>query len=440
MDSNQPSVLPNWSSAQVALATLFIVGVALAFWLLIRFSQVIFLLFIAVVISTAITPGVAWLHKRGMSRAVGILLIYLLLLLLVIGFFMLLAPMIVEQGADIGGMLPNYYQSARDWLLRSPSLLVRRVALELPRNLPWTVAQPVEPPLGAGEVNGEDAQVLNQVGQVMAFTGLVSRSLFNSAAVFLLAFYWTLENERIIRTLLLILPNRHREGARDFIAEVQERVGGYIRGVILLSIIVGGMALVAYLFIGLPYALSLALITAVFEAVPIIGPALGAIPALLVAFGTGDTFTILAVLAAVIVIQLMENTIFGPRVMQRSVHVNPILTLLALATFTSLLGIAGALLAVPIAAVFQLVLEKVVRRATEKEEDVPQERDALSALRLELKELSSDVRKHLREKEIESAGDEEEQIEERIEAIAEDLDRLLGQGRGSAEVPERVNP
>jgi predicted PurR-regulated permease PerM len=438
MDNRSAAQIPNWTNGQVALATLFVVGVGLGFYLLVRFSLVIFLLFIAVVISTAITPGVEWLHRHRMSRAAGVLLIYLLLLVLVIGFILLIAPMILEQSAGIGSTLPDYYQSFREWMLRSPSLLVRRIALELPREMPWMALGPAESapaprpaPGTPAEENGTDEALLAQVGQVIAFIGLAARGIFISTAVFLLAFYWTLEGERIIRTLLLILPSRNREDVREFVDEVEVRVGGYIRGIVLLSLIVGGMALVSYLAIGLPYALSLGVIAGVMEVVPIIGPALGALPALLVAFSLGDPTKVLLVLGATAVIQLMENTIFGPRVMQRSVHVNPILTLLALATFTSLLGIPGALLAVPIAAIFQLLLQRLLLRAKDKEEEMPESRDRFSALRLELKELSGDVRKHLREKDTQEEGSEE-QLEEAIEAIAEDLDRLLAQDRGTA--------
>jgi predicted PurR-regulated permease PerM len=436
MDNKNTSSIPIWSNWKVALATIFVVAVGTAFWLLVRFSLVFFLLFIAVVISTAITPAVEWLHKRGMSRALGVILIYLMIFMLVIAFILLVAPLVLEQAADIGDTLPQYYQSFRDWMLRSPSLLVRRVALELPRELPWEALQDPEVVQPQNE-DSNDTETIGRVTLAFTYAGLLARGIFTSLAVFLLAFYWTLEGERILRTFLLVLPNHTREGVREFLAEVQLRVGGYIRGVILLSLIVGSMALVAYFLIGLPYALSLALIAAVMEAVPIIGPGLGALPALLVAFSIGDTSIILYVLGAVVLIQLMENTFFGPRVMEKSVKVNPILTLLALATFTSLLGIPGALLAVPIAAVFQLILERLILRAAESEETVSDSRDNVSALRLELKEFSTDVRKHMREKGNDKE-EEGEQIEDRIEVIAEELDRLLAHTREQAGEERRV--
>jgi predicted PurR-regulated permease PerM len=435
MSNVSSTPFPKWKNWQVAVATLFVVAVVLIFWLLIRFSVVIFILFVSIVISTAITPLVERLHKLGMSRALGVILVYILLLAFVIAFIVLAAPLVLDQTAAFSETIPQYYEDFRSWMTRSPSLLIRRIGLELPRELPIAPAFGALPASGlpANGDNGEEApdeEVLQQIGQVFGFAGLLARSIFTSVAVFILAFYWTLEGERILRGFLLLLPQNRREGVREMFTDIQVRVGGYIRGVVVLSLIVGSMALVAYLIIGLPYALSLALMAAIMEVVPIIGPALGILPAVLVAISLGDTQIVFMVLIAFAVIQILENTVFGPRVMKKSVGVNPILTLLALATFTSIFGIPGALLAVPIAAVFQLGLERIVRRSSqaEMEETMEEGRDILSALRVEAKELSTDVRRQIRSKDGDMSQESDE-LEDDIEEIAEKLDHILQNAR-----------
>jgi hypothetical protein len=244
--------------------------------------------------------------------------------------------------------------------------------------------------------------------------------------VILLAFYWTLEGQRAVRYLVLLVPQNQREDIRIIYEEIELKVGNYIRGLFLVSLIVGGMALASYWIIGLPYALSLALIAGVFEAIPIIGPALGAIPAIAIALSTGDNSIVLGVIIAVLIIQAVENYILGPRILGHSVGVNPIVTLLALVTFTSLLGFAGALLAIPLAAVFQIVIDRFLLKSDVLEEDIPQGRDQISALRVELKELSTDVRKKIREKDDEM-GEDEDKVEDFLERIASDLDQVLVQ-------------
>jgi hypothetical protein len=188
------------------------------------------------------------------------------------------------------------------------------------------------------------------------------------------------------------------------------------------------MALIAYLLIGLPNALILALIAGVLEAVPMIGPLLGAIPAALVALSIGPDRLIWVILAT-LVIQQLENSLLVPRVMRKAVGVNPFVTLLALFAFSSLFGIAGALMAIPMAAIIQLVLDHFVFHPAATEPDVSDGRDYASRLRYEAQDLSQDLRKQARLKKRGSdlRIKQIDQIMDEIETITTDLDALLAQ-------------
>jgi predicted PurR-regulated permease PerM len=257
---------------------------------------------------------------------------------------------------------------------------------------------------------------------------LVVQGIFTAVALFLLAFYWTMDGQRTIRSLLMLAPPSRRDMWRDLVADIQAKVGGYIRGISILSLVVGSMALVAYLIIGVPYAIILAIIAGLMEAVPVVGPALGAIPAALVAYSFNGMDQVIWVLLASSIIQLVENTFLVPRIMGRSTGVNPIVSLLALVTFSALMGVAGALLAIPIAAVIQLLLDRFVLEPGALDAPVPPGRDAISALRMEVNELSVDIRKHVREKEDE-INDEADRLEDEIESLADQLDHLLEQSQ-----------
>lgn len=426
---NQDSeILPKLRPSRVSLATVFVVSVGLAFWLVFRFRLVLFALFVALVISTALTPGVSWLNRRGVPRALGVILSYLLILAVFAGFIWLVAPLILDQVAGISEELPVYYQQFRDWLMDSPSFLVRLIGGRLPQELiltPFSQQVPlIDPESPQGQDTREDQAIRAQIAQAIEVTGTVLRGSFIGLAVILLAFYWTLDGQRAVRYLLLLVPQSQREDIREIYEEVESKVGSYIRGVFLVSLIVGSMAMVAYWILGLPYALSLGIIAGVFEAVPIVGPALGAIPALTIALGTGDSTLVIGVIVATLIIQLVENYVLAPRILGHSVGVNPIVTLLALVTFTSLLGFAGALLAIPLAAVFQIILDRIILNPEAQEDDIPTGRDQLSVLRIELQELSTDVRKKIREKDDEM-GENEDQLEDYLEKIASDLDQVL---------------
>lgn len=416
MNQPAPRDVPNWSTRQVVYATLFVVSVILLFWLLYQFSEVVFILFVATVLGTAIRPGVEWLNRRGLPRSLGVVLIYLLILALVVGIILLVVPLIANQATAIAIDIPNYYGNFRIMLFRSPSQILQRIATQLPADLSFLIRQ--QAPKGI---------TLDRVAQSLVYANLLLRGILTLAAIFLLGFYWTMESERITRSLLLWLPMTRRDDIRDLIGQIESKVGGFVTGQAIMCASIGVMALIAYLLIGLPYALVLAVIAGVLEAVPIFGPILGAIPALLIAVSLSPTKAIWVV-ASTAVIQLLENHILVPRVMNRSVGVNPVVTLLAFAAFTSLLGLPGALLAVPMAAIIQLIIDRffLSPEPVEVQAQVELGRDQLGLLRYEALDLAQDVRKQLRQKEDPADGVTDE-VEDNIESIANELDRILAQ-------------
>jgi predicted PurR-regulated permease PerM len=407
-------VIPELSVRHVVLATLVVVAVGLGFALLFRLHRLFLLLFAAIVISTAIRPAVDWLHRRGLPRLLGVALLYLLLLAFVVGLLLLGAPLIAEQSTNLANAIPEAYSDLRQSMLRNPNLFVWRLGVELPPQLPLTAS---------GEASAEES--VSAVAQAWQTIGLVASAIFAIFAILALAFYWTLEGERTKRALLLLLPLDKRESARELVTTIENNIGNYIIGQATLALIIGVLALTAYLLIGLPYALVLAILAGIMEVVPLIGPTLGAIPAVIVAFSV-DPVKVMWVIVATAVIQQLENSFLVPRVMDRAVGVNPLVTLLALTAFGSLFGIVGALVAIPVAAVVQILLQRFVLDANGSGQSAPEGRDQLSLLRHETQELVQDVRKQVRRKE-ESADTTSDEIEDSLEAIANDLEAILAQ-------------
>jgi predicted PurR-regulated permease PerM len=417
MALHPPSQPYQWTFRRVMWATLVLVFVALSFWLLYRFNQVVFIVFIAIVMGTVIRPAVTWLHRRGLPRIAGVILVYLLLLALLISFVLLLFPLIVEQGTTIAAAVPGYYQSLREWMVNYPNQLIVRLSEFLPATLPG-----LEPVQQTGQ------QMLASAGKALGYVISAANIIFTATAVLLLAFHWTLDGPRTIRSLLLLLPKDQRESSSELISAMETKVGSYIVGQGVLCLVIGILALIAYLLIGLPNALVLALVAGVLEAVPMIGPLLGAIPAALVALSIAPV-KLIWVIVATVIIQQLENSLLVPRVMRRAVGVNPFVSLLALFAFSSLFGIAGALMAIPMAAIIQLLLDRFVFHPGTMESEVSAGRGYASRLRYEAQDLAQDLRKQarlkiggsdLRVKQIDQVMDE-------IEAMTTDLDALLAQ-------------
>lgn len=400
---------------QVVAATLIVIAIALAFWLLYRFHHVIIIFFAALVLSTAIQPVTRRMHQFGMPHAVGVVIVYLFFLLALAGFFWLLAPLALTQATRLAATLPDLYAAGREAMLANPSFFIWRLALVLPEQLPVV-----------GLASFENGDVATAVKQGLEATGLLLKTLFAIAAVLVLTFYWTLDGQRTIRSLLLWLPLQHRQGVRDFISEAENRVGAFVVGQLLLSTSIGVMALVVYLLFDLPYAFGLAIVAGLMELIPFLGPVLGALPAVIVAYSVDPTKAIWVVIATII-IQQLENNLLAPRIMKRSVGVNPLVTMLSILAFGLLFGVAGALVAIPMAAILQLVFDRFFTA----NQDTPAGRDHVSLLRYEVQDLVQDIRKRIRYKE-DSASAESDRLEDILETIAADLDHALVVARQEA--------
>jgi len=299
----------------------------------------------------------------------------------------------------------------------SPLLVIRQIAEQMPAQINLTPTLAVSPAAGGA---------LDAVGQVLNVTGAILNGLFTLTGLLLIGFYWTLEGEHTLRALLLPLPGDQCERARDVFKEVETRVGGYVRGQGFLALVVGAAALVVYLLIGLPAALAVALLAGLFELIPVLGPTLGAIPAVLVAFAY-DPSKVIWVIIATALIQLLENNVIAPRVMHKTVGVNPVVTLLAIVAFGALFGFVGLLLAIPMAAVIQVILDRSLLRPQASGLEVPAGRDRLSKLRFEAQEYVVDIRNHAQHKQTGTVQAEFDQVEDTLEAIAIDLDRALAE-------------
>ena len=209
---------------------------------------------------------------------------------------------------------------------------------------------------------------------------------------------------------------------------MEGKVSGYVAGQGILCLAIGAMALVVYLLIGLPNALVLALIALVLEAVPVIGPLLGAIPAAMIALSLGPD-RLVWVIVGTVIIQQIENSILAPRMMHKTVGVNPFVSLLAFFAFSTLLGLPGAFMAIPMAAILQLLFDRFLFAPVAMEAEVSTGRDHVSRLRYEAQTLARNLQKQAR---LKKGGSDRrvkqtDQVMDEIETITTDLDALLAQ-------------
>jgi predicted PurR-regulated permease PerM len=403
-----------WTGKRVVLTTLGAVLIGLGFWLVFRFYNVAFILFSALVLGTVIRPAVDWLNRRGLRREAGVILVYLTLLALLVGFILLLAPLLIEQAKGIIARLPAYYQNLHAGLVDSPSALIQRLAQQLPTELALSLP---------GQAGGGLA--LGAVGRALSYVGMIWRLLFIGTAILVLAFYWTLDGDHMVRNAMLHFPTKRHEEWHGLISEMEAKVGAYVRGLAVLSLVVGVMATMAYMIIGLPSPLVLGLLAGVFEAVPVVGPILGAVLPVLLALSV-EPSRVIWVVVATIVIQQAEGHFLVPRVMDKAVGVSPIVTILAILAFSTLFGLPGAVLAIPLAALLQILLNYAVMQREAAHRQQPAGPDRVSVLRYRARDLAQDVRSQMRYKQA-AADAEGDQIEDLVEVAALSLQGLLGE-------------
>ncbi len=314
--------------------------------LLLAAVQVVALVFLAILFASGLAPVVDAVRGRasfGRTASVGLLFGLLGVLVVVIGI--LVIPTALSQLDELGRAVPGLLASARQ-----TAQAMRPEALGTALT---SLIDQVTRATRSGPAPSADAVVA---------AGSVAVEIIGSiATVLTLTFFWLHERPRIQRFFLALASIERRAGARSAWNDIEDRLGAWVRGQLVLMGLMAGATTVAYFAIGLPSALVLGVIAGLFEAVPIVGPLLGAIPALVVAT-TGGPQLVLAVVVVYVVVQLLESNVVVPIVMRNSVGLSPFLVLVSLLIGATLGGILGAFVAVPIAASAEIVLERLQAR------------------------------------------------------------------------------
>ncbi|HEY1012670.1 MAG TPA: AI-2E family transporter [Herpetosiphonaceae bacterium] len=416
--------LATWTTRKVMFGTCVVLSVFFLAYLTVEFYSVLLIAFVAFVVSTAIRPLISRLQRLKIPPELGVIIAYLLVLGALAGLAALLAPLVANQLAAINTKVPEYYNDIRRMLNESPSALVRNLSLRLPTEAPLDL-----PLLSTPATSAPDpALAVDRMFQVL---GAAGKTVFVFIATLLLGFYWTLDGERVRRAMVTLAPAERRDGVRDTLLEIEHKMGAYVRGQLILDLSIGLMATAAYLLIGIEYAVVFGLLAGIMETVPIIGPILGAVPPALVTLANGNTSALIWIVVATVIIQQIEGAFLVPKVMDRAVGVNAVVTLLAFAAFTPVFGLVGGILAVPLAAIVQIIFERLVFSPVEVAQQIDR-RDRLGVVRYQAQDLAQSLRLRVRDKD-NAQGEEVQQVEERLEAIVSDLDALLNQSAKAQE-------
>ena len=308
------------------------------------FVQVVIAMFIAV----SLDPAVRWLIRRGIRRGQAVAIIFLVLALLLAVFLIAFLPPLINQGTSLTSDFPGYLENLRH---RSPSLRSVEDRFHLQPGI-QDFARTVPAKLGH---------------QALSFGRRFLGALLSALLVLVLTTYFMVDLPRLRRGLVRLFPKRRRRAVNEAANVVIDKVGSYMIGNLIVSAIAGVATFIALEALRIPFALPLAVWVAVTDLIPMVGATLGAAVCVIVAFATSNLWPQTILVAAFFVLyQQAENYFIAPRVMRDSVDMPAVAVLLAALLGASVLGLVGALMAIPIAAAIRVLAAPVIRARDEE--------------------------------------------------------------------------
>lgn len=329
------------SNRDVVRILLVAIAVVAGLYFLYLIRSVIGMLFIALFVAIALAPAVEFFARRRVPRGLAILLTYLALLAGIFGIGLLVVPPIVTGVNDFVKNVPTYVDDLRhsktfrkydDKYKITPKL--RDQAQKLPTHL-------------------SDA-----VSGLRSVTVGVFGALVQLITILVMAFFMLLDGRRFFRFLVRELGPHRAEQMERIGEDVYSAVAGYVAGNVLISVIAGLSSYAMMSILNLPFAVPLAVLVAFFDLLPLVGSTIAGVVVGIVAAIVGFPGKLIAWVVFVIIYQQFENNVIQPVVYRRTVAIHPLLVIVAVLIGASLLGVLGALLAIPIAATVQIVVKE----------------------------------------------------------------------------------
>lgn len=336
----------NFISFCIKLAVFILVALVAA-WILPHSGIVLTPLILAALLSVLLNPLVVLLEGRGLNRTAAVTLIMGILTLLVIWLMIFLAPRISREFKTIGQAMRN----------ETPATLVYKFKTLLNRHLPLLKSP------------GITDQIVTRVEQ--AVTTLLNRSLqlipslvpvvISMFLIPFMTFFLLKDGRRLKKSFIQNLPNRYFETTINLLHKIENQLGSYIRGQMLVSLCIGLLAITALAVLGVPYFLIIGTLAGIANMIPYFGPIVGAIPAVVLnVIDKGSLSAALVVIAAFIIIRLIDDTLVSPNILGRSLEIHPLMVIIVIFIGGEMFGIMGLLLCIPVTGIIKVTVQELL--------------------------------------------------------------------------------
>lgn len=302
---------------------IFTIALLGAIWLILQILDILYFMFIAFIIMSTLRPLVDWLSMRRIPRLLSILIIYCV----IFGFV----------GVSLLGTVPALVVQSTRLMQNLPAFTARIFPY-------WTI-----------DMNAISQQIAPIGENIVKVTVGIFSNILTTFAVLIFSFYFLLEYKQSEKYLGSFIGSHRAADVMAVIRRIEMRLGAWVQGELLLMVFIGLLTYIGLLVLKIEFALPLAIFAGFLEIIPMIGPIISAIPAIIVALATSPILA-LSIIALYFIVQQVENNLVVPLVMKRSVGLSPLITIITLMIGGRLAGVTGAVLAVPVVLVLQELL------------------------------------------------------------------------------------
>lgn len=324
-------------TAGTVVTTLFVLVGAYLLWLL---RDLALLMLTAIIIASAIEPGVAFFIRYRMPRFVSALLVYALVFGAVLSILFFFFPPIIADAANFLSAMPRYLDTIN---ITAPLTdITNSVSAVTSQSQTQSYVQTLV---------SLQSLFASSSGSVLQLLITFFGGIFSLVLVIVLSFYFVLQDTGVDDFIRLVMPVRYEEYYVDLWRRSQKKIGLWMQGQILLSVIVGILVYLGLLIIGIPYALLLAIFTAMIEIIPVFGSIIAGVVAVIVGYSDGGVAIAAIVAGLYIVVNQFESNLIYPLIVKKIVGIPPLMVIVALIAGYTLAGFLGAILSVPVSAV-----------------------------------------------------------------------------------------
>jgi len=331
------------------LVAVLVIAGALAIW---HLKVLVALLLLALIISSAMRPGVEWLQRHRIPRPLGVAIHYVVFLLVIAFLLWLIVPRALDQiGAAVGGGIPTSAQDVAKAAKHSHGIK-HEILVGLQHRLERL-------PQGTGLIH-----------PAVTYGRQALEILVGIFFTFAVAAYWIFEKEKAQTVILGLVRRKNKRVIRDTWDLIEAKLGAFVRGQLVMISFVATVLSIAFYAIGVPYWLLLGVFAGIVEIVPVVGPLIAGVAAILAGL-TVDTQTAILAAVAVFGLRLIQDYVVGPKVLGHAVGLSPLIVLVTVSSIGLLFGGFYVLLATPFAAVLATLVDVAVLDKDPAEEDVP---------------------------------------------------------------------